>query len=539
MLIEIRSDAFRKGSISFHEGLNVVLGDENATNSIGKSTLLMVIDFSFGGRSLLEHNNDLVPELGDHYYFISFKFGDEIYRFRRGTNDPGLVYRCDDDFALEAAITLEDYTALLKAAYGIALDDISFRSLIGLYMRIWGKENLDVHHPLHGVPQQSASECINNLLKTFGKYDDIRGLAEELGKKETERAALQQALKSGVVPKISKTEYKENHARIERIATEIDEIKSDLARFATNINELVNREVLELKIQKDDLLARKLHVESRLSSVRKNLGNNRFVKSAHFAGLVKFFPNINQEKLVEVEDFHSGLVGLLRTELRESERELNAQLERLLTDISQIDLRIGEVLDSVEQPSVIVDRVYNLANDLSAARRENGFFEDSERFKEEVRTIRARLSEEKIKVIELVERQLNDEMRRIVSLVFGEERKSPRLSLRENGYSFEVDEDTGTGTAYAGLVLFDLAVFLLTKIPVIVHDSILFKNIENDSVARLFKLYAASNKQSFVAIDEISKYGSETAELLEENAVLRLSNDSVLYVKDWRKKPSL
>lgn len=59
-LIEIRTDVFRKGPVKFHEGLNVVLGDENATNLIGKSTLLMIVDFAFGGGSLLEYNKDLV-----------------------------------------------------------------------------------------------------------------------------------------------------------------------------------------------------------------------------------------------------------------------------------------------------------------------------------------------------------------------------------------------------------------------------------------------------------------------------------------------
>ena len=64
MLIEIICPVFRGGAVRFHPGLNVVLGDQNATNSIGKSTLLMVVDFCFGGKDLLDHNIDLVTELG-------------------------------------------------------------------------------------------------------------------------------------------------------------------------------------------------------------------------------------------------------------------------------------------------------------------------------------------------------------------------------------------------------------------------------------------------------------------------------------------
>jgi uncharacterized protein YydD (DUF2326 family) len=60
MLIEIESDAFRVPKIIFHEGLNVVIGDNQAANSIGKSSFLMVVDFVFGGSSLTEINDDVV-----------------------------------------------------------------------------------------------------------------------------------------------------------------------------------------------------------------------------------------------------------------------------------------------------------------------------------------------------------------------------------------------------------------------------------------------------------------------------------------------
>jgi hypothetical protein len=536
MLVEIRTDVFRQGPVVFREGLNVILGDENATNSIGKSSLLMVIDFAFGGRSLLDHNKDLVVELDHHYYFFTFRFGDETYRFRRGTNDPELVYRCAADFTPEDPMTIESYTAFLKAAYVIGLEDISFRSLVGLYMRVWGKENLDVHRPLHIVHNQAASECVNNLVKTFGRYEEIRELTAELSRREDERVALQKAFRNRIVPKIGKKEHKANAERIAQMELEIEEIKVNLAKFATNIGELVNREVLELKIQKDRLLESKLLVDGKLVRIRSNLQNNRHVKSAHFEGLIKFFPSVNQARLVEVEEFHSKLVGLLRSELKASERELQAQLERITIEISEIDARLGQVLKAIDQPAIVVDRVYNLANNLNAARHENKLFDTAEKFKDEVKALKDRLSAGKEKVLDLVQRQVNDELRRIVSLVFGPERKSPKLELREGSYTFEVYEDTGTGTAYAGLVTFDLAVFLLTVLPAIAHDSILYKNIENDSVARLFKVYAGTQKQSFVAIDEIAKYGKETVDLLNAKCVLQLSNDSVLYIKDWRKK---
>ena len=54
MLVEVRCDKFvsngkTREPIRFHAGLNAVLGDDNGSNSIGKSTFLMILDFVFGG----------------------------------------------------------------------------------------------------------------------------------------------------------------------------------------------------------------------------------------------------------------------------------------------------------------------------------------------------------------------------------------------------------------------------------------------------------------------------------------------------------
>ncbi|MCD0151829.1 ATPase, partial [Streptococcus agalactiae] len=69
MLIEMWSPAFKKEGeirepIKFHLGLNVVMGMDNADNSIGKSSTLLAIDFIFGGTSYLK--SVAVKKVGDH-----------------------------------------------------------------------------------------------------------------------------------------------------------------------------------------------------------------------------------------------------------------------------------------------------------------------------------------------------------------------------------------------------------------------------------------------------------------------------------------
>ncbi len=534
MLTEIRSDKFRTAYVRFGPGLNVILGDSNATNSIGKSTLLMVIDFAFGGDSLLDHNKDLVPELGHHDYFFTFNFEQESYHFRRGTFEPSVVYVCDENYEPSRAIDIEAYTALLKRSYSIELPDLSFRALVGLYLRVWGKDNLSVERPLHVVQAEPAAQCVDTLIKTFGEYGAIRELSNELSAAEAKNKALNAATKHAIVPLIGKRDYFDNKKRIVKLESELADIRSNLAKYATNLSEIVNKEVLQLKLDKDRLLATRLPIEGRLQRIRQNLRDERVVRSESFRELTRFFPEINEQRLNRVEEFHSGVAKLLRAELKASETQLAREIERINDGIRKIDEEMAATLVSVEQPGVLVDRVYDVAVALTDANDSNELFESSTRLREDLRSIRTRLAEEKEKVLTHVEGVVNDGMRRIVSSVFGEDRKSPRLTLREKSYQFQVYDDTGTGTAYASLVVFDLTVFQTTVLPIVAHDTLLFKNIENDSVAALLRVYTKMKKQSFVALDEIEKYGEATAAFLRQRSVIQLDDSNVLYIKDWR-----
>jgi hypothetical protein len=228
MLIEIRSQKFRTGVVSFHSGLNVILGDANATNSIGKSTMLMVVDFAFGGKDLLVHNNDVVAELGHHEYFFTFQFIDEIHRFCRDTSQPDTVYSCGTNFELGPPMTVEAYTAFLRQAYEVELRDLSLRMLVSLYTRVWGKENLDPSRPLHIVPSKGGGECVDNLIKTFDRYGPIRDLALKLGDAEKELKAWGTAKSYRVIPTIQKKGFNENQGSIAALENELADIRTNL-----------------------------------------------------------------------------------------------------------------------------------------------------------------------------------------------------------------------------------------------------------------------------------------------------------------------
>ena len=95
--------------------------------------------------------------------------------------------------------------------------------------------------------------------------------------------------------------------------------------------------------------------------------------------------------------------------------------------------------------------------------------------------------------------------------LYTDARKAPRLHLNSyNSYTFETPDDTGTGTNYKGMVLYNLAVLYLMVLPAIAHDSLIPKNISDGAIDGIMKIYAGTDKQVFIAFDKQDSYPKGT-----------------------------
>ena len=102
--------------VRFHTGLNAVLGDDNGSNSIGKSTFLMILDFVFGGTDYVKKCVDVQENVKEHTICFAFEFGGEGYYFSRNTVDYNKVTKCDSEYRAlsdEEPLTLQDYGEFL------------------------------------------------------------------------------------------------------------------------------------------------------------------------------------------------------------------------------------------------------------------------------------------------------------------------------------------------------------------------------------------------------------------------------------------
>lgn len=534
MLAEIKSIVFREKIIEFHSGLNIVIGDENAHTSIGKSNLLLIIDFVFGGDTYINHSLDVIKEMGEHEFYFSFKF-DRIYRFKRSTDDDKTVFECNDNYEKIKQISINEFTSFLQKKYKINYVDSTFRVLVGLYLRVWGKYNYDMHKPLKTYKNDhKEKEGIYNLIKLFDKFEKINETIVEIKNDESSKKILTGMYKNEYASKITKTQYEKNELNIKEKASKIEDIQNNILKYLGNPKELINPKVLALLSEKNILIDMKSKYEKKLFRIEKNLETKSGLNKKHLEKLQEFFPNSNIEKIDKIENFHKKIKTILASEIKKSKLEIEDKILLLNEEINILDGRIEYYLGNEESSKKIIKQVYELTLELNELRRTNSTYRETETKTKNIKNNKEKLNSSLEIIVNKIKIDINNEIRNINKKIYDND--TPALiNIETSKYSLTKPNDTGTGTSYMNLILFDLAILKLTNLPLLAHDSILFKNVGNDVMEKLIKFYNIHEKQIFISIDEHKKY-TEVSDILKNQQVIKLDKEHTLFSKIWNNK---
>lgn len=312
MLKRIICDKFREPILTFKEGLNVVIGDDIASNSIGKSTILMIIDFIFGGNTYIKSNKDAIENLGHHEFKFSFIFNEEEYFFSRSTNEYKYITICTNEFIPINKIKTEQYTKFLKDKYDIFIEDISFRDVVGRYIRVYGKENLNERKPMQYFEKETQKDSILQLIKLFDKYKFIKEYEVQINTLTEENNILMKAIKSEFIPKISKAIFDQNQNKITELTNQLEKLKKDIIGVSVDIETLLTKDIVELRAEKSQLVKQDNIYDTKLKRTKHNINNKKLNIEAELLRLSEFFPNANLEKIEEIEGFHNSITGILK-----------------------------------------------------------------------------------------------------------------------------------------------------------------------------------------------------------------------------------
>lgn len=533
MLIQISCEKLIQKTIKFHNGLNPIIGDNVASNSIGKSIMLMIIDFVFGGSSYIEKNRDVIENIGDHSFNFIFRFDGENYFFSRNTRCHSVVSRCNEQFEVIECITLSQFNRFLQGKYNCVFEDTTFREIIGRYFRIYGKENLNEKKPIQYFDKEKYSQSIINLLKLFDRYKEISHIDYQFENEQKKKDAMKLAMNVDLIPSISKREYVNNKRVIADLEGQILKIK-EAVKSTVDTKAVISSDIIQLKEKKSNLIVIFNVLKGRLRRIESNIDKQAGPTPQELERLKVFFPDLNIDKITEVEEFHRAITTNLNEELNKAKKEIELELASIDNAIQAINSEIEKKLLIDDAPSVAVDSLIDLSRQMNFYQEVNRYYEKDVEIKDNVKILGQSRKEIKSRILSDLSRSINSRMAEIHSVIYPEERRPPNLTLSLANYRFDTFDDTGTGTAFANLIAFDLSLLGLTQLPALAHDLPLLKNIENFAFSNIVKLYTGFQKQIFIAIDKLNSYDEETEKTLRALAVLELSKDKVLFGVDWK-----
>ncbi len=544
MLTMMSSPAFKiKGQerppIIFKEGLNVVLGKNDGKMSIGKSSALLAIDFVFGGDTYIK--SDGVRKEGHHTIYFEFTFNGVPYRFGRNTGDANNIFRCDiNNNPTGEFLTKEEFTDWLKKQYGIDFVGLSFRTTLSSFFRIYGKENTDERRPLRGIPGQDMEKSINMLLALFNKYKDIEEFKSSVTEQGSKLNAFRQARKYDFISNLvgGAKKYNENTEKIRTLEIQLGSLTEEAVKGHTDEEIEKNKLKATLTTQKYNTEAAIQAKQRRMQLVDMSLEYGLYPTEADMSALQEFFPSVNLRKLYEVEKYHQKLAKILDGQFAYEKTVIEQEIQALQTQLEEIKVQIKQLGFVGNISKEFLDRHSEIKAEIDALRTQNQAYFTMK----ELQEAKAKAEEVLIRSIEdilkEIEAKLNSKMKEFNDSLFTTSRKPPHIQFnKHDSYKFETPDDTGTGSNYKGMIVYDLAVLFTTALPAIAHDSLVFKNLEKDVEDGIMRIYTSTKKQVFISYDKQGDCRQETQKILESNKVLQLSDDNCeLYGRSWNKE---
>lgn len=538
MLKEIQCPLFNHAKICFHQGMNIILGDDDAKNSIGKSTALMVIDFVQGGNSFLKDEAGAIKALGHHYYNFSFVFSGQSYFFSRSTDASDVVYVCDKDYARLSELPVDDYRKKLSEFYGLASLESSYRSVVSPFSRIWKKGGLEPDQPFVSAPKEPLRTAISRLIDLFGRSSDISAEKKVIDGQKARKKLIIGSMNERIIPNINKTQYKTNTKTITENSAAIEQLKQGFGGALNAYEALFDENLRRMQLRKNELTNLRNELQSKIKRLLREISGITPRLAANIALVAEYFPTVNAERLEQVEAFHQKIANIVKKELKDELAATQAEEASLASESISLEHEIQTALESKGMPDDMFKRVFELKEITDKAINENNYFYQKIQLEDAIKLSDQRLADIYINIFLDIEAKINVKLKAFNRVVYGPARNSSELRIKSaSSYSFTSPDDTGTGKSYAGLIGFDTAMLSLTPLPFAIHDSVVYKNVEVSATKRILRILAAIKaKQIFLSFDEAKKFGSQTEQLINKFTVLKLGHNDLLYNRDWRDK---
>ena len=528
------------GKITFHSGLNIVLGSNIGTTSIGKSTSLLIVDFVFGGNTYAK--SDAVKELGNHIIYFTFTFDNKDYHFARSTANHGDISIFDESKNFVEVKDKDDFIHWLAQQYHLDFEGLQFRNTVSRFFRIYGKNNYSELHPLQTRGgSESQKSAISVLVALFNRYEEIQAFEEQVKKADDKISAFKQARKYEFIPSAvdGVKKYEKNLSTIASLKYDMNQLESYGNTGISSTDLAHANEINIIKLQLRDARAKLRQKQNDLHLINLNITQGVYPTEADLKSLAEFFPEANFKKLMDIERFHNKIQKILEEEWLDAKLKVEQELEPLEHTVEELQNQIETIKPSMAFSQEFLSAYTSLDRKIHKLEDENEAFVTRNRLQKEKKNASERLKKHLHDILYELEKLIQKQLTEISDYVSEGIDNYPVIRIKDaDSYTFVTPRNTGTGTNYKGMLFYDLSILRLTNLPAIAHDSLLFPYISDRNICRLLQLYANENKkQIFISFDHEDNYGQETKWLLQKHTVLKLdAEDDALFGKQWGRK---
>lgn len=554
MLVEIYCDKFKTGGkdgevrppITFHEGLNAVVGDEDRSNSIGKSTLLMIIDFVFGGKDYITKCTAVQDNVKEHNICFTLKFDGVEYSFMRNTVKYNEVIKCNRQYVPledENPMVIDEYTAFLGEKYGMQFEGLTWRGLMSKHIRVHGRDTMDASRPLQESKDGRQSDDIKKYLKQFERYSIVEKQINQAKVAEDEKEAFRKSVSFNHIRMASNDkEYKANETKIAELQIKENELAENSSKGLLDLSSMQAQQLSELNSNLISYSRQRARVQTQLNSLRREMVEGKKTFKRSYSDLEKFFPGVEFKTIEKIDKFHQGLSKVLQDEFKESETDLATTCVMLGNEITKIKEQIAEIKNIPNVTQAVLKEYARITTELNNLQTANENFKTFDGLKKTAKDYADTRDEVIARQLSEIQDVLNKQMKEITTQIVRKKKLiSPALHLEKmSSYSFETKGDDGSGAGQRGLITFDLANMEVSNIPFVIHDADLMDPIEKPILTELIKYYDSvknQKRQAFVSFRSYEFYAEEIRPTIEKCKVIQLeANGQELFGWAWNKE---
>lgn len=202
-------------------------------------------------------------------------------------------------------------------------------------------------------------------------------------------------------------------------------------------------------------------------------------------------------QIQKIENFHKEINRVLNQEIKDELLNIEKTMNVLEMEKDKISIKISEITNTENFSKVILFKYAEIQKEIEMRLNQNEFYDKKKLLEKEKNDAEERKEKIKKQKTNEVQEKINNKLETLNNKIYDDAKIPPTLEIDKNQYVFKTVDDTGTGASYRGMVLYDISILELTCLPILIHDSVLLKQIEDIALKKFLK-YIVIQKNKYL-----------------------------------------